>query len=136
MASGSLGNLAKPYVGPFVTSDPGDALFLGYDGDPNGEFKSVSASSEWAGLGAKARNEVFTVHCAITALAGDPDVLAAVDRVYAIHTAFEAAVRADPDLNQAPPFTAAVAGGELFTMAHPAGLQVLLAFGVQVTTRI
>lgn len=133
-AVASLG--CKVYRGPFVTGDPGKALFVGYDGDPAGDFRSVVAESEWAGLGAKARNEEFRIACAITLTTGDPDVAQATDDAYAIHAALEAAVRADPSLNQAPRFTAAVAGGELFTMPHPGGLQVRLSFTVNASARI
>lgn len=133
-AVASLG--CQVYRGPFVTGDPGKALFIGYDGDPTGDFRSVNANSEWAGLGAKARNEEFQVICSITMTTGNPDVGAATDSVYAVHAALEAAVRADPSLTQAPRFTAAVAGGELFTMPHPGGLQVRLAFTVNVSARI
>lgn len=133
-AVASLG--CKVYRGPFVTGDPGKALFIGYDGDPAGDFRGVVTTSEWAGIGAKARNEEFTIVCAITVNSGDPDVARATDDTYAIHAAFEAAVRADPSLNQAPRFTAALAGGELFTMPHPAGLQVRLSFVVSASARI
>ncbi len=133
-AVNSLG--CQVYRGPFVTGDPGKALFIAYDGDPAGDFRGVVAESEWAGLGAKARNEEFRVICAITANTGDPDVEKITNEVYAIHAAFEAAVRADPSLNQAPRFTAAIAGGELFTMPHPAGLQVRLGFTVNASARI
>ncbi len=126
----------KVYRGPFVTGDPGKALFIAYDGDPAGDFRGVVAESEWAGLGAKARNEEFRVLCSITANSGDPDVGKTTDEVYAIHAAFEAAVRSDPSLNQAPRFTAAIAGGELFTMPHPSGLQVRLTFTVNASARI
>lgn len=133
-AVASLG--CQVYRGPFVTGDPGKALFIAYDGDPAGDFRGVVATSEWAGLGAKARNEEFTIVCAVTINSGDPDVARATDDAYAVHTALEAAVRADPSLNQAPRFTAAVTGGELFTMPHPGGLQVRLSFTVSASARI
>lgn len=137
VAQTTLANTScQVFRGPFVTGDPGDALFIGYDGNPGGEFRSVIATSEWAGLGAKARNEEFMVMCAITMLRGDPDVASAVDQVYAIYNAFEAAVRQTPSLNQAPRLTAAFSLGELFTMPNPSGLQIRLAFTVQVSARI
>jgi hypothetical protein len=126
----------KVYRGPFVTGDPGTALFIGYDGDPAGEFRAVQVVSQWAGLGAKARDEQFDVACAITLLSGSGDVAQATDDVYALHTLFEAACRADPALSQAPRLTTEVAAGELFTMPHPSGLQVVLSFTVRVSARI
>lgn len=133
-AVASLG--CKVYRGPFVTGDPGKALFIAYDGDPAGDFRGVVANSDWAGLGARSRDETFTVTCAITINSGDPDVARATDDTYAILAAFEAAVRADPSVNQAPRFTAAITGGELFTMPHPGGLQVRLSFNVSASARI
>lgn len=124
------------FRGPFITGDPGNSLFIGYDGDPGGDFQSVLQTSEWAGLGAKARNELFDVLCAITGIFGDGDVKAATDKVYSLYSAFENAMRADPDLNQPPRFTAAVTTAQLFTIPHPAGLQVRLAFNVRVSARI
>lgn len=126
----------RVFRGPFVSGDPGDALFIGYDGDPGGEFQSVVQTSEWAGIGAKARNEMFDVFCSITTLTGDADVGNATDRAAALLTVFEAAMRADPSLNQAPRFTAAVTSMQLFTMPHPAGLQVRLTFVVRASARI
>lgn len=126
----------KVYRGPFVTGDPGTSLFIGYDGNPAGEFRAVQVVSQWAGLGARARDEQFDVACAITLLSGSGDVAQATDDVYALHTLFEAAVRASPALSQAPRLTAELSAGELFTMPHPSGLQVLLSFTVRVSARI
>lgn len=124
------------FRGPFITGDPSNALFVGYDGDPAGDFRAVNVVSSWAGLGARARDEEFDVFCAVTVLSGDNDIPGATTAAYAIYYAFENALRADPDLNQGPPFTAGVNTGELFTMPHPAGLQVRLGFTVHVKTRI
>lgn len=136
----AVAGLAAPavqvYRGPFVTGDPADALFIGYDGDPTGDFRSVRTDTEWAGLGANSRDERFEVMCAVTRISGDADVEIATNRVYAIHAAFEAALRTDPSLSQTPPFYAAADGGELWTMPHPSGLMVRLAFNIQVRTRI
>lgn len=124
------------YRGPFVTGDPTDGLFIGYDGDPKGDFRSVRVDTDWAGLGAKSRDERFEVDCAITHISGNADVKASTDRVYAIHTAFEDELRSDPSLGQAPVFVAESAGGDMWTMPHPSGLMVRLYFRVRVRTRI
>jgi hypothetical protein len=124
------------YRGPFVTGNPGAAFFVGYDGDPAGDFRAVNGSSAWAGLGAKARDEVFEIVCSITLIDGAGDVSGATVDVFAIHALFEAALRNNPSLGQTPRLTAAVVGGELFTMPHPSGLQVRLVFSVQVSARI
>lgn len=124
------------FRGPFVTGDPGSALFIGYDGDPGGDFDTVVQTSEWAGLGAKARNEMFDVFCSITELSGEGDVGTATDHVFVLFAAFEDAMRATPGLNQTPRLTAAVASIQLSTMPHPSGLQVRLTFTVRVSARI
>ena len=124
------------FRGPVISGDPGTMLFIGYDGDPMGEFRTVNVASEWAGLGARARDEIFQVFCAITSLDGAGDIAATTDSVYALYHLFEAALRATPGLNQAPRLTAAIRAGELFTMPHPAGLQVRLTFTVEVSARI
>lgn len=124
------------YRGPFVTGDPGKALFIGYDGDPGGDFRSALVSSTWAGLGARARSEEFRVMCAITSISGDADVATAVNEVYAIYDLFEDAMRATPSLSQAPRLVAAADAAELFTMPHPNGLQIRLGFTVMVSARI
>lgn len=129
-------NPCQVYRGPFVTGDPGSALFIGYDGDPAGEFRSVVVTSSWAGIGAKARNEEFRVSCSITLLSGDANVASAVDDAYVIYNLFEDALRADPGLNQAPRLTASADVAELFTMPHPQGLQIRLGFTVMVSARI
>lgn len=126
----------RVFRGPFITGDPGSAMFIGYDGDPGGDFQTIIQTSAWAGLGAKARNEEFDVYCAITELSGDGAVGAATDHIHALFTTFEAALRADPSVNQAPRFTAAVNTAQLFTMPHPSGLQVRLAFTVRCSARI
>lgn len=126
----------RVFRGPFVTGDPGDGLFVGYDGDPAGEMRAVVISSDWAGLGAKARNEEFRVSCAVTALRGDPDVEAATNAVYSYYELFENAVRTTPSLNQTPRLTASFSAAELFTMPHPNGLQARLTFTVLVSARI
>lgn len=126
----------KVFRGPVVTGDPGNAIHIGYDGMPMGDYRSVNVTSTWAGLGARARNEEFVVYCAVTVLNGDTNVKAATDETYNLFNLFETALRDDPDLNQTPRLTAAINSVELFTMMHPAGLQVLLSFTIHVSARI
>lgn len=122
--------------GPVVTGDPTDSVFIGYDGDPEGEFASVVGDEEWAGLGAKARDEQFEVVCSIVTLAGDGDIAAARARIYALFAGVTGVLRVDPSLGQAPPFVAAVKSPQLFIDPTPQGLQPRLVFHVAVKTRI
>ncbi len=123
--------------GPVVTGDPSDAVFVGYDGDPDGDMQSATAEQDWAGLGAKQRTERFTVTCAAVALIGSGDVKTGRDRAFLIFEVAAANVRADPSLGQTPtPFVAAVTGPQLFTDPTDRGLQARVVFGVSVETRI
>lgn len=127
---------ARVELGPVVTGDPSDTIWVGFDGDPDGEMQAGSRTSEWAGLGAKKRNETNTVTCAITALAGDGDVDAALTRIDAIFDAVENTLRSAPALAQTPPFVAAVADGALFMDVTAAGLEPRLVFTVTAQARI
>lgn len=127
---------ATVWDGPVVTGDYSDCLFVGYDGDPDGDFQSAECDSEWAGLGAKARVEEFDIICAVVTLVGDQDMKAARDNAYAQFKKAADAVRADPSLGQAPPYMASVKGGSLFTENNPEGLQMRIVFRVHVVTRI
>ncbi len=128
----------RVFRGPVLTGEPGDhpMLFIGYDGDPVGEFRTVNVTSSWAGLGARSRNEAFQVFCAFTLNSGVGDIAAATNTVYALYNILADAIRDNPSLNQAPRFTAAITAGELFTMPHPSGLQVRLTFTVEASARI
>lgn len=122
--------------GAIVTGDFSDCLYVGYDGDPEGDFQAVDCDSEWAGLGAKARDEEFDVICAAFALDGGNDVSAARTRVYALLKVAADALRADPSLGFTPPYTAEVKGGELFTPLTDKGIEARVVFRVHVETRI
>lgn len=122
--------------GPVVSGDFSDAVFVGYDGNPEGAFDAVAGTQEWAGLGARARTEEFDVVCSIVVLAGDGALGAARQRVFSLLASAAAALRANPGLGQAPPFVAEVASPALFTEPTSQGLQARLSFAVHVRTRI
>src|SRR5687768_4215310 len=62
------------YIGPYASGDPDDAVFVGYDGDPDGDMEAIVHTQGWAGaLGAKARNEEFSIRCCILNLSGAGD---------------------------------------------------------------
>lgn len=128
---------ARVELGPVVSGDPSDTVWVGYDGDPEGEFRAGRRDSEWVGLGAKKRDESTFVTCAITTLAGDGDVTAALTRIDVLFDALEDSLRADPSLGQSPtPFVAAVDDGDLFMDLTTAGLEPRLVFTVAIKTRI
>lgn len=136
-AASAVTDLADVWFGPELTGEHGAALWVGYDGDPGGEFQAVIQDSAWAGLGAKARDEEFVVRCAATVLIGDDDVDAAVALAEQIVGAAETALRGDPSLGQTPPpFQAAITAQQLFIEPTPPGTQVRVPFDVGVKTRI
>lgn len=123
--------------GPLVTGDYGPGIHVGYDGDPEGDYKAVESDEEWAGIGAKNRDEEFDVICAAVALVGDNDVKLARDTVYSLLAVAATTLREDPSLAQTPsPFVAEFRPGPVYFEPSPNGLQVRGLFNVHVKTRL
>lgn len=126
----------KTWDGAVVTGDYTDAVYLGYDGDPQGDFLTVEPDQNWAGIGAKKRDEEFAIICAAVALLGGGTTKTARDTVFAMLATVENELRADPSLGQPPPFVAEYKGGPIFTEPGPDGYQVRAVFSVHVKTRV
>ena len=124
--------------GPFVTeSDRSEWVFIGYDGNPEGDFEAVTIEQSWAGLGAKAKNEIDDITCAVVVAAGDHrDIKGARDRVYAIFADVEDAFRANPSLGFTSPTVAELSSGTLHQEQTDSGIQVRFVFNVSIMTRI
>lgn len=129
---------ALVWDGPVVTGNYSDCIHVGYDGDPDGAFQTADFDSEWAGLGAKARDEEFDILCAVVALVGDEagGTKLARDTAYGLLKKAADALRANPSLGLSLPFVAALKGGPVFTEPGPQGYQVRIVFRVHVMTRI
>lgn len=127
---------ATVYDGPPLTADYSDAVFVGYDGDPDGDYEMGADDSDWAGLGAQRRNETFDIICSIVTLVGDDDIQLARENAYALYKLVSDALRADISLGQAAPFVASLKGGPIFTAPGPDGWQCRKVFRVHVETRI
>lgn len=128
---------ANVWFGPVVTGDPTDSIYIGYDGDPEGEMAAIVGDQDWAGtLGAKQRDETFDIVCSITVLAGDGDVAAAVARVYALFAIVTQAVRTNTCLGQPPPTVVSIRSPQLYLDPTAQGLEPRLVFRVNVKTRI
>lgn len=134
----AVADLAQVCIGPVLTEDYADALWVGFDGAPAdfSEYQAVTQDTEWAGLGARDRTERFDVTCAVTVLTGETTLGPIIARASAIVEAAETALRADPSLGQAPPFVAAIRSQQLFIEPTTSGTQVRIPFTVGVTTRI
>lgn len=122
--------------GPLVTGDFSPAVWVGYDGaGSDSELRSASSTQSWAELGAKRRNEVFDIICAVNALVGTTNSDAR-NAVYALYSTVETVLRSNPSMGQTPPFVAEIAAGDLYTEPTENGVQCRLVFTVHVTTRI
>jgi hypothetical protein len=132
--------LATVYDGPAVVGDtPTTAVFVGYDGDPDG---TMAATANWsrtpAGLGGLRRDEQFDVLCCVVSWSGDVDVpsrrAAVMAAFIAVDSALWNALRIGLDLPQ--PTTAHITQGQLYQEQGPSGLQARIPFGINVKTRI
>lgn len=126
----------KTWDGAFVTGDYTDAVFVGYDGDPDGDYQTADMNQDWAGIGAKKRDEEFDVICAAVAKSGSTSIKTARDAAIALFSLVENTLRADPSLGFSPPYVAEVKPTGLFTEPTSDGLQARLVFTVHVKTRI
>lgn len=124
--------------GPIMTGDRGDAVFVGYDAVPDGEFRSAEMNQQWAeAVGARRRDETFDIQCAALASVGENDPKLGRDRAFALLAVVETTLRADPSLGITPtPFVAEFAPTAVFTEPDGAGLQVRVPFLIRVSTRI
>lgn len=118
--------------GPVVVGDTADFVFIGYDGDPDGDWSAAIISQDWAGIGTKKRNEFFDIVGAVVSRYSADDAKTARTRVQAQFTLVENAILADPSLGFAPPCVAGVNPIQLFAEDG----QYRLPFVVRVQTRI
>ncbi|MEU2340064.1 hypothetical protein ABZ608_42165 [Streptomyces sp. NPDC013172] len=135
-ASSDLADV-KVVDGPLVTDSAAlEWLFVGYDGDNEGDFIAATAQQEWAGLGAKKKNEDITLTCAIVVERGSTEVRSCRSRTYEIFAAVENVLRADPSLGFSTPTVCAVTEHTFHQAQTPEGIQGRLPFTVTCTTRI
>lgn len=126
--------------GPILTGDYGDAIYIGYDADPQGgEERASSTEQTWASaIGQKARNEDLQIICAIVTLTGNDDASwkPARDTAFALLETVGTVLRADPSLGLSPPSVAELWPGDYFQEVGPAGLQTRIAFVINHKTRV
>jgi hypothetical protein len=131
------------YLGPIVSGDPDDAVFVGYDGNPFGEMETVIHTQQWGALGNKARDEEFDVRCAILNRSGQTDadgVAAALARLYGMFSAVADGVHSDPSIQLGPPVTpvmsCSIRGLGSFVPLTEVGVEPRVGFNVHVRTRL
>ncbi|MGW4883365.1 hypothetical protein [Streptomyces murinus] len=115
--------------GPEVTgSSSPDWLIIGFDGDPDGDFRAAQTVGGWAGLGSR-REEQWQVTVAAIASRGDTDVRAARTRAYEIGARVEAWLRADPSIGLRS-LEAAIEASQLTQDQTDQGVQAVLLLTV------
>jgi hypothetical protein len=123
----------KVWDGPIITDDYGDAIWVGYDGDPDGDFLSAETTQEWANLGATRRSETSSIICCAMATRGDEAARAARQAVSALVETAGSALRADPSLGQPQPFVAGLMPGNLYVVPTEQGVEARQVFSVRIT---
>ncbi|MEV3980801.1 hypothetical protein [Nonomuraea sp. NPDC049758] len=127
----------KVIDGPLVTSDPlKEAVFVGFDGDPDGEGQAVEFTQTWASIGQRSRAETFTIRCAVAVWRGSIKVRPVRVRAFEVLGVVEDVVRASPDLGLPPPTVTAFASGSLVLDQRSTGLECRIPFDIAVQTRI
>lgn len=124
--------------GPIVTGDYRNAVFIGYDGDPEGEFRAATVDQAWAGVGQRKRNEEPHIIGAVTALVGNSATSwkETRDTAFAMLTTVGQTLRSDPSLGQSPPYVAELWPGEYFQEPIPVGYQARIIFAIHIKTRV
>ena len=92
----SLGTDAVFDGWPLTSDVPVDYLIVGGTEDPDDDSGEID--TDWAGLGAKARDETAEITCAILAGTGDDTIATARARALSLYFEAEALLRADPSL--------------------------------------
>ena len=102
--------------GPRVQGDDTPrTVWIGWGGDP-GDLTMARFTQDWAGLGAKRKNEPVQIPCCVAFWSGDDDPGALdvlLDGVDALFGLVETALRTDPGLGRPGPFVVSVSAGEL-----------------------
>ena len=127
----------KVIDGPPVTGDPlHEAVYIGYDGDPDGDGQAVDFAQEWGAIGQKSKNETFTVTCAVVVWKGGTLVRPIRARAFELLATVEDLLRGDPSLGMPPPTVVALAAGSCVQSQRASGLEVRIPFQIAVQTRI
>lgn len=126
--------------GPVISGDYSlNCVYIGYDGDPSyDEERAGSIQQQWAGLGAKRRDETTDIVGAAVTLTGNDaqSWKAARDSVFALIDTVGQTLRADPSIGLLSPSVAELIPGDYFQEAGPAGYQARVVFSINHRTRV
>lgn len=106
------------------------------DPEADGAQAAVDGTSQWIGLGAKRREEEFTVHCVAVAWNGDSDMKAARDSAAAVVDAAYTAIQSDPSLGGLLLYAPGVTGLGFRQGQASAGAVVYAPFDIECVARI
>lgn len=125
--------------GPPVTGDNRDGIFLGYDGNPDGEFLAASTTQRNVSIGQRKRDESIAITGCAIVLLGNGTWKEARDRAFALIDIVGQALRTtadDPALGQPPPSFAEFESGDLFQEPLEVGNQARVPFTIRFNTRV
>lgn len=127
----------RVFDGPVVDGDPADSIHIGWEADPDSTSDAITSSQDWAGLGAKRRNETLVITNAIGLLNGVADPQAARIRGYQLLAIVEDAIHQQPSMGLTfTPIWAGVTSSRLIYVPNDEnGLEVWLVFQITVQTR-
>lgn len=127
------------YDGTGISADPGDYLMIGVSDPDESQPQAFESRQEWAGIGARARNEEGTINCAALSWNGDADAKLARAGVKRVTSAVEDALRDDPNLGGAVPglqWTGYGTDGRADLIEATDGTALLWRFDIQYKARI
>lgn len=119
-------------------SEPVKRVYVGYDGDPDGDVIAVPGDQSWAGtVGTARRDETFSVTCCIVARNGAGNVKLARDAAFSVFATVSTVLRANVSLDFPPPSKAQIRNPHLrYVLTSTTGVEAHIPFAVEVETRI
>lgn len=144
IAAALLADGLAVFDGPIVNGDQGLKVFIGYDGDPAGDFLAASTTQAWSGIGQRKRDETITIRCAIVSGVGNDDTSwkPVRDTVYAAYDQIGSKLRSNasslgPSLGlPAPSVAECMTEGSFFQEPTENGMQGRLTFTITYQTRV
>lgn len=134
----------ETFDGPVINGNQGLKVFIGYDGDPAGDFLASITDQRWSGIGQRKRDETITIRCAIVSGVGNDDASwkPVRDAVYAAYDQIGQIMRGSasslgPSLGlTAPSVAECMTEGNFYQEPSEAGMQGRLAFTITYKTRV
>lgn len=126
--------------GPSLSADYWNrpVVFVGWDGDQDGEFLSASSEQDWAGIGTKRRDESIVIPgCVIYPFGNSTTWKPVRDGCAAMLDQLGDALRADPSIGLPPPSWAGLVPGNYHQHLVPeAGALARQVFNIRIQTRV